>query len=205
MFLQHTRALVHRGARGEHVIHEHNHTIGQHVIDLSSGHERSQRERLSNVPLPLGGGEPCLLRGRAPAEEHVRDWPMQVLRELDGLIESALRTLPRMQRHWNDAVRILQDIGARNFHQATQGASQRTATVVLQCVNDVSECRVIIADSASAIERVVNDKIAGLKQAHVVPAACADGTGQRLVEDARARNTLRRKSNRQHRVGGLGY
>ena len=177
MFLQHTRALVHRGARGEHVIHEHNHPIGQHVTNLPSGHERCQRERLSNIPLPLGGGEPRLRRSRAPAEERGHDWPTQMLRELDGLIESAPRTFPWMQGNWNNAVRIPQDVGARNFHQATQGPSQRTATVVLQRVNDVAECRVIIADSASAIERVASDKIPRLKQAQAVPAVRADGTG----------------------------
>ncbi len=110
---------------------------------------RTRRARCGAAVRPAG---PSGWPSRAAAERRTDRQP-DVPREIGRLVESAVSAPRRVQRNGNGAVCARQDAGAALAHQRAERTRQRSASVVLQRVDDRAQRAVVLADRPRAIDR----------------------------------------------------
>lgn len=150
----------------------------------------------------------------------------QMPRELGGLIEAARALAHGVEWDRHDAVHSVEQRASSFAHQRRQVTRNRSTSLVLQGVNDLSQGTLIFADRPSAIHRVSRPHASrasgrgsaddppgrqgvaatvanrGCHETHGVPACVANRPGERRRQHGLARGAPGSKDDRQHRIRG---
>ena len=154
---------------------------------------------------------------------HHRDWQRRC--EIGRLIEATIQPAPWMERDGHHARGVLQQVAAGLAQQFAERGRERPACVVLEGVNDVAKCAVVLAGGSGGFNRTGRPSSA--RRAHrprriedaprgqhpaagpakgwdwtpdARPAARADRASERVFEYVRASGTDRCEYDGQQRV-----
>jgi hypothetical protein len=100
---------------------------------------------MADVPPPRLRRQPCLCGCSSNAPERASDRKPQLPRQIVGLIEPSADPPHHVQRHGNDAVGALQQIGASVAQEATQRPCETSPSLVLECLQDVAKRAFVFA------------------------------------------------------------
>jgi len=178
-------------------------------------------KRAADVPVPPGGGQPGLCRGRADTTQGMADRQAEMAGQIRRLIEAALPS-PRVVKGYGHHVPgAIENIGGTAAHQHGQPPRQRAAAAVLERLDDGAECAVVCADRPGAVDarpaaataRAMEMGVApGRKRVAApvaerrcqredgLPAAAADRSARRLIERLVAGGAGRREHHRENGV-----
>lgn len=162
--------------------------------------EAPDTERLVDVPASLRGAQTRLWRGVPVPPQDWRHRQAKCLGQVLGLIETTPQATPRVQRYWNDAGGVGEDVMAAFTHQLAKGRGQRSPAVVLECVDDLAE-RTGIVTSCSGDGDDACGPLDDWWRFDRRPAFPADAAFQRRDEWELARRTLRRECHPERRIG----
>ena len=94
--------------------------------------------------LPARGGIEARLSGRGlHPPQRVDDRRSQMTRQVARLVEPSPKSTPWMQGHWNNTVRIPQDLDTGDAHEAGKRLTQCAETLVLERMQDVTKNTVV--------------------------------------------------------------
>ncbi len=145
-FLERARTRFEGRTRRAHVIDQ------QHGFpDEPTGGPR-QPKGAAHVPVATPGRQAGLRRGRADASQSRVDRNVQPPGQIVGLVEPALPSSRRVERHGDGGVDPVEKIPASIAHQCGQRPGKRSVPVVLQRVDDGSKRPLVRADRAGSVD-----------------------------------------------------
>jgi len=78
------------------------------------------------------------------------DRETQQRRQVVGLVESTMHATPTMQRDRDDRVSAAEDHASSFTHEGSQRMGKRSASSVLECVDDLSKSAVVSSSRADS-------------------------------------------------------
>jgi hypothetical protein len=112
----------------------------------------AKTEEPLDVAQTTGAGQTGLRGAGARAGEDAEHRQTQLTREVVSLVEAALKSPPRMQRHRHDVVGVFEKACPRGAHASRQGRGEIPAALVLEGVNEMTEHALMEAGAASQSE-----------------------------------------------------
>ena len=110
------------------------------------------REGAGDIRATLIGRELDLRAGCATPAERFHDRRSQMARDFVCLVESAVVFASPMKRDRHDAIHVLQEISATLAHPFCQWPRQRNTAGVLQGMNDLAQCALVLAHRPCAYD-----------------------------------------------------
>lgn len=102
-----------------------------------------------NVGATLGSRQAGLRRTAADATQGAEHGEAEMTREVVGLVEAALKSSERMERHRHDRIGVGKDVSAGFTEKARERSCERATPLVLECVDDVTQRTVVATGTAS--------------------------------------------------------
>jgi hypothetical protein len=216
--LQFPRARLQRRSSRAHIVHQDDNL----AANVACG--RRCRERIANIAVTLRRRKTGLGRRGTHAPEGRHNAQTQMAGEIRRLVEAALSPARRVERHWDGARHVAEDVAAVLAHQRGQRPGERSAAFVLERMDDRSQGALVAANRSGPVdepcgsptpraarERHADRPPGGQRIPTAVaerrrerqdrsPAPWADRTACRLVERLFARRAGRRQHDRQHGV-----